>query len=349
MTLRPAARRALAVAGLLLIVLAAGALAAGLWFRGRIMATLPRLDGTSALRGLAAPVRVTRDALGVPTVAGSSRIDVARATGWLHAQDRFFQMDLLRRRGAGELSELFGKATLSPGQGRTHARVPERRARGHGAGEPGAKGDPGGLRPGRERGLGLAGGEALGVPGPPSGAKAMACRGQRACRLRDDARPPGQHGAVPPHARRRSATSAARPPSRSSPPFHTADDAPLDGSAVARGARSLPPRRSTSGRAPPAATRRDRPGPKPRWGDPEAPGSNNFAVAGALAGGGPAIVANDMHLHLGVPNTWYRMSLRWPGHSETGVTLPGAPALVAEAREDRLGVHEFRTPGPGTS
>jgi penicillin amidase len=36
-----------------------------------------------------------------------------------------------------------------------------------------------------------------------------------------------------------------------------------------------------------------------------------------------------MHLHLGVPNTWYRMSLRWPGHDETGVTLPGAPALVA--------------------
>src|SRR5208283_2160067 len=41
-----------------------------------------------------------------------SRTDVALATGWLHAQDRFFQMDVLRRRGAGELAELFGKQAL---------------------------------------------------------------------------------------------------------------------------------------------------------------------------------------------------------------------------------------------
>jgi penicillin amidase len=41
------------------------------------------------------------------------------------------------------------------------------------------------------------------------------------------------------------------------------------------------------------------------------------------------MVANDMHLNLGVPNIWYRMSLRWPGHAETGVTLPGTPLLVA--------------------
>ena len=112
MTARPAARRALAVSGILCAAVAVGALAAGLWFRGRILAGLPRLDGTASLPGLSAPVRVTRDALGVPTVSASSRIDVARATGWLHAQDRFFQMDLLRRRGAGELAELFGAAAL---------------------------------------------------------------------------------------------------------------------------------------------------------------------------------------------------------------------------------------------
>jgi penicillin amidase len=67
----------------------------------------------------------------------------------------------------------------------------------------------------------------------------------------------------------------------------------------------------------------------PPWGDRETPGSNSFAVAGVRADGGGALVANDMHLHLGVPNIWYRMSLRWPGHSETGVTLPGSPTLVA--------------------
>lgn len=75
-------------------------------------ASLPRLDGQAQLSGLAAGVTVSRDALGVPTIEASSRIDVARATGWIHAQDRFFQMDLLRRKAAGELAELFGPAAL---------------------------------------------------------------------------------------------------------------------------------------------------------------------------------------------------------------------------------------------
>jgi acyl-homoserine lactone acylase PvdQ len=65
------------------------------------------------------------------------------------------------------------------------------------------------------------------------------------------------------------------------------------------------------------------------WSDSEEPGSNNFALAGRLTAGGGAMVANDMHLHLGVPNIWYRVCLRWPGHEETGVSIPGAPTLVA--------------------
>ena len=51
-----------------------------------------------------------------------------------------------------------------------------------------------------------------------------------------------------------------------------------------------------------------------------------MAVAGPP---GTAILANDMHLDLSVPNTWYRASLAWPGHRATGVTLPGVPAIVA--------------------
>ena len=113
MRARKAAGRALRAAGILCAVLVLGVMAAGLWFRGRMRASLPILDGSVALRGLSAPVRVTRDSLGVPTVEGASRADVARATGWIHAQDRFFQMDCLRRRGAGELSELFGKVAIS--------------------------------------------------------------------------------------------------------------------------------------------------------------------------------------------------------------------------------------------
>src|SRR5262245_39322870 len=74
--------------------------------------SLPLVDGEVALSGLAAPVTVERDTQGVPTVRGTNRLDVARVTGFLHAQDRFFQMDLLRRQAAGELAALVGSAAL---------------------------------------------------------------------------------------------------------------------------------------------------------------------------------------------------------------------------------------------
>jgi penicillin amidase len=63
-------------------------------------------------------------------------------------------------------------------------------------------------------------------------------------------------------------------------------------------------------------------------------GSNSFAVAGPLVEDGGALVANDMHLNVRVPNTWYRASLEWrePSDAEprrlSGITLPGVPALV---------------------
>ena len=88
------------------LVLALAGLAA--WARARVAASLPQESGRRVLAGLAAPVTVARDALGVPTIRGASRLDVARATGFVHAQERFFQMDLLRRRAAGELAELLG-------------------------------------------------------------------------------------------------------------------------------------------------------------------------------------------------------------------------------------------------
>lgn len=63
--------------------------------------SLPRLDGTLPVAGLDAPVTIERDALGVPTITGASREDVAFALGFVHAQERFFQMDLQRRMAAG--------------------------------------------------------------------------------------------------------------------------------------------------------------------------------------------------------------------------------------------------------
>ena len=87
---------------LIAIALIAAVLTGYVWLRG----SLPVLDGERDLPGLSAQVTIERDAKGVPTIQGANRSDVARATGFLHGQDRFFQMDLMRRRAAGELAHL---------------------------------------------------------------------------------------------------------------------------------------------------------------------------------------------------------------------------------------------------
>ena len=91
------------------VALALIAFAAG-WVMLR--ASLPHIEGETTLAGLSSPVTIERDAAGIPTIRGESRIDVARATGYAHAQDRLFQMDLLRRTGAGELAGLLGAGLL---------------------------------------------------------------------------------------------------------------------------------------------------------------------------------------------------------------------------------------------
>ncbi|MEE8249126.1 MAG: penicillin acylase family protein, partial [Gammaproteobacteria bacterium] len=88
-----------------------------------VRSSLPILDGVVSVGGLMAPVVVERDALGVPTVRGTNRLDVARATGFLHGQDRFFQMDLLRRVAAGELSGLVGRNAIEVDKDRRKHRL----------------------------------------------------------------------------------------------------------------------------------------------------------------------------------------------------------------------------------
>src|SRR6202007_1687608 len=75
--------------------------------------SLPRLGGTLGVSGLSAAVHIERDARGVPTIEAANRLDLAYATGFVHAQDRFFQMDLSRRLAAGELAALFCAVALT--------------------------------------------------------------------------------------------------------------------------------------------------------------------------------------------------------------------------------------------
>ena len=110
-------KRAFRWAGLLVAATALLFLVAVVVLWACIRASLAKLDGRQRLPGLGAPVIVERDALGVPTIHATNRLDASRALGLLHAQERFFQMDLSRRAGAGELSELFGPLALDRDQG----------------------------------------------------------------------------------------------------------------------------------------------------------------------------------------------------------------------------------------
>ncbi|HET7892319.1 MAG TPA: penicillin acylase family protein, partial [Candidatus Sulfotelmatobacter sp.] len=73
---------------------------------------LPQLDGSLVLPGLHAEVTVERDNWGVPHIRANSAEDLAEAQGYVLAQDRLWQMDLLRRVARGQLSEVLGPATL---------------------------------------------------------------------------------------------------------------------------------------------------------------------------------------------------------------------------------------------
>jgi penicillin amidase len=92
-----------------LLVLAGIALLSGWWFVHR---PLPRLDGQIAMAGLKEGVIVDRDQWGRPWIRAKSTEDLVMAQGYLMAQDRLWQMDLLRRAAGGDLSEIVGPAAL---------------------------------------------------------------------------------------------------------------------------------------------------------------------------------------------------------------------------------------------
>ena len=335
---------------------------------GSLRASLPKLDGSLAPVGVALAVSIERDARGVPTIQAANRVDLAFGTGFVHAQDRFFQMDLSRRLAAGELSELFGSVALDQDrkarlfrfrhvarealqqQPAEQRAVLEAYARGVNAGLAEL-----GSRPWEywilrsvprpwlpedtflvsyamwwdlqysdlERAIDRKRINArLGGPECAAGWKCSlqflypgatnwdAPNAPVGVVNRDPAPPSDQHavaaatangdtGAIPPPEilNVRAATSGATQPQTSS----TVEPTPLFGSSTG-------------------------------W---VGIGSNNWAVAGRLTTTGAALIANDMHLHARVPTIWYRVRLRvaasgiQPALDMTGVSLPGAPLIVA--------------------
>ncbi len=93
---------------LLLIAL----IAAVWWLYSIARSPLPQLDGSIAVPGISSKVRVVRDERGVPTIEAATLEDLFFAQGYVTAQDRLWQMDIMRRAAAGELSEVIGEATV---------------------------------------------------------------------------------------------------------------------------------------------------------------------------------------------------------------------------------------------
>ncbi|GGO72471.1 penicillin amidase [Nocardioides deserti] len=96
------------VAAGLVLVLVAGVVTVGVLLRR----PLPEWSGTAELPGLEAEVEVVRDEHGVPQVYADSLTDLVKAQGYVHAQERFFEMDVRRHATAGRLAEMFGEAAL---------------------------------------------------------------------------------------------------------------------------------------------------------------------------------------------------------------------------------------------
>lgn len=333
--------RALAALLLLLLVAVAGA---SWWTYRRLQHSRPALDGSLTLTGLDAQVSVTRDSLGVPALVGQSRRDVARALGFVHAQDRFFQMDLQRRQPAGELSALIGPATAT-----ADARMRLHRFR-HVVRQALQRADPGWRDLLEAYAAGVNAGLAS-LTAPPF-EYALLRQTPEPWKAEDSLLAVMAMFAAL-QGRQMEFEQAAEQVRRAVPDevFQFLTRAGSEWDAPAEG-DPLPPRlvpgpdrfnlRSTT------SVRLTRSGhlagahrsPVTHTDDPDAIahaaiGSNNWAVDAAHSGGHGALLANDMHLQLGVPNIWYRAAMQFrdptaPGGIRAlhGVTLPGLPVQV---------------------
>lgn len=332
-------------------VLLAAAVGA-VWAHGQLRGSLPRLDGELQLPGLSATLEISRDELGIPTVRGVSRGDVARATGFLHAQDRFFQMDIARRRAAGELAALVGpRAVLLDREIRIHRfraeaerAVPLLSTRDLALLEAYTQGVNAGLRAMSNPPFEYLLLRHSPVPWVPEDSLLVVL--SMFVTLQDST---GEYEAS--LATMRDVLPEAMVDFLT--PKGSEWDAPLVGDAFVpppipgADVYNLRAIRSRKRPRPPLSPSAAIPDPSALsvlpWitrlrdtaRDTAAIGSNNFAVAGHLTVNGGALVANDMHLSIRVPNTWYRASLEFsdPSNSTgptqiTGVTLPGVPAVV---------------------
>ncbi|MBS0590174.1 MAG: penicillin acylase family protein [Proteobacteria bacterium] len=340
----------------------------GVWLMVR--ASLPQLDGHVATARFSASIE--RDAVGTTTIHGPDRVSVSYALGYVHGQERFFAMDLMRRAAAGELSEIVGKATLKMDKQRRAFRMRARAEQLLATLPAEQHADVLAYRDGVNDGLAALTSRPweywlLGTTPKPwseadcilvldamffdlndsTNARELALAKMKAA-LPDSVFHFLHDGAGPWDA----PLTGASPPLPALPPQSDIDlrkvDAKLLRSAMRDTARESIEPLPTTASAPDfssalAALSIGTDAAAPRilsalrsGTDTDVVGSNNFAVGGSLTATGAAMVANDMHLGLRVPNIWFRARLQYPNPRHAGenvdligVTLPGIPALVA--------------------
>jgi penicillin amidase len=290
----------------------------------RAAQSLPVMDGNHPLEGLSAPATVEFDALAIPTVNTENREDAYRVLGYLHARDRLFQMDIQRRKTAGRLAEVLGEKALTS----------DRKQRIYGFAET-AKKTVDQLRP-AERAVLLAYTEGVNAvlrharefppefrflhyrpdPWQPEDSLMVAANmfqmlsdseaEERMLTMMQSCLPEAVTAFLTPDTDAYTHTllggSASRRPEQ-----------PVPTDAIARLIQEAPMTAQLTALVQP---------------EPPSIGSNNWAINGTKTLDGRAILADDMHLPLGVPNTWYRAHLHYSTYQVSGVSLPGVPLVV---------------------
>ena len=314
MTVKPVLKKILWGLAALLLLSALGA-----FFLLR--ASLPKLDGELALPGLSQPTVIERDDNGTVTVRAQNAADSARALGFVHAQERYFEMDLLRRSASGELSELFGKIAIDKDKSirvhRLRARIQQNYAQ-------------------------MAGSEAATLQayadGVNAGLDALSAKPWPYLLLNTAPEPWKPEDSflvgfamffdLQDEDNEREYKLWQLKNVLPAPIYamltqtRSSWDAPLFGAPdVAVGIPDASQINLNAFDAPQLAYQPNRLA--------EAVGSNNFAVSGALTADGRAIVADDMHLGLRAPNIWFRARLLTGADSDvSGFTLPGIPSVI---------------------
>ena len=307
------------------VALALAALVFWLW------QSLPQLDGRVAIAGASQPIEILRDAWGIPHIYAATPDDAYFGLGFVHAQDRMFQMEQQRRLGQGRLAEVTGPFALEfdrflrlldlEGAARSAAAALAPTARtalqAYAAGVNAyLASHRGALAP--EFPLLLAD-----DPAPWQPIDSLAWLKVMALQLSGDWREEALFAALTARLGPEKAASFFPTPPGSAPAIFAAGDAPA--------AEPAPPPRRLA--APPEASARLAQALHALL-PPAGHGSNNWAVAGRHTASGRPLLANDPHLGFTLPAAWYLAHLEAPGLSLVGATLPGLPLVIVGSNGD---------------